>query len=169
MEGFREGPTTATQIPTGVREGIGRTDTHMCRATEMDVTMVGLHNAGKTSLLRVLSVCVAPVPPLAPEKPRFPKCTSPRGAHGSQAPRTLCLQCLLSPWVPRCCQIANRLLIPGWRVHDRVSQPSFRRQPLRRSRAEHAPLTHSPSRARPTASPCWFARLLAPSADQDPV
>jgi len=26
------------------------------RATEMDVTMIGLQNAGKTSLLRVLSV-----------------------------------------------------------------------------------------------------------------
>jgi ABC-type phosphate/phosphonate transport system ATPase subunit len=28
------------------------------RATEMDVTMIGLQNAGKTSLLRVLSVGV---------------------------------------------------------------------------------------------------------------
>jgi tRNA U34 5-carboxymethylaminomethyl modifying GTPase MnmE/TrmE len=28
----------------------------MSRATEMDVTMIGLQNAGKTSLLRVLSV-----------------------------------------------------------------------------------------------------------------
>lgn len=27
-----------------------------CRATEMDVTMIGLQNAGKTSLLRVLAV-----------------------------------------------------------------------------------------------------------------
>lgn len=27
------------------------------RATEMDVTMIGLQNAGKTSLLRVLAVC----------------------------------------------------------------------------------------------------------------
>lgn len=35
----------------------------------MDVTMVGLHNAGKTSLLRVLSVCVAPIPPCAGEAP----------------------------------------------------------------------------------------------------
>lgn len=30
--------------------------THCDRATEMDVTMIGLQNAGKTSLLRVLSV-----------------------------------------------------------------------------------------------------------------
>lgn len=29
----------------------------MYRATEMDITMIGLQNAGKTSLLRVLSVC----------------------------------------------------------------------------------------------------------------
>lgn len=28
----------------------------VCRATEMDVTMIGLQNAGKTSLLRVLAV-----------------------------------------------------------------------------------------------------------------
>lgn len=28
-----------------------------CRATEMDVTMIGLQNAGKSSLLRVLAVC----------------------------------------------------------------------------------------------------------------
>lgn len=28
----------------------------MCRATEMDVTVIGLQNAGKTSLLRVLAV-----------------------------------------------------------------------------------------------------------------
>lgn len=27
-----------------------------CRATEMDVTMIGLQNAGKSSLLRVLAV-----------------------------------------------------------------------------------------------------------------
>jgi hypothetical protein len=27
-----------------------------CRATEMDITMIGLQNAGKTSLLRVLAV-----------------------------------------------------------------------------------------------------------------
>jgi GTPase SAR1 family protein len=27
------------------------------RATEMDITMIGLQNAGKTSLLRVLAVC----------------------------------------------------------------------------------------------------------------
>ena len=27
------------------------------RATELDITMIGLHNAGKTSLLRVLAVC----------------------------------------------------------------------------------------------------------------
>ena len=31
----------------------------------MDVTMVGLQNAGKTSLLRVLSVCVFQAPPPA--------------------------------------------------------------------------------------------------------
>lgn len=30
------------------------------RATEMDVTMIGLQNAGKTSLLRVLSVSLHP-------------------------------------------------------------------------------------------------------------
>ena len=29
---------------------------HSIRATEMDVTMIGLQNAGKTSLLRVLAV-----------------------------------------------------------------------------------------------------------------
>ena len=29
---------------------------HYIRATEMDVTMIGLQNAGKTSLLRVLAV-----------------------------------------------------------------------------------------------------------------
>lgn len=28
----------------------------LCRATEMDVTMIGLQNAGKSSLLRVLAV-----------------------------------------------------------------------------------------------------------------
>lgn len=33
------------------------------RATEMDVTMVGLQNAGKTSLLRVLSVRSSPGSP----------------------------------------------------------------------------------------------------------
>jgi ADP-ribosylation factor-like protein 8 len=30
-----------------------------CRATEMDVTMIGLQNAGKSSLLRVLAVSSA--------------------------------------------------------------------------------------------------------------
>ena len=30
------------------------------RATEMDITMIGLQNAGKTSLLRVLAVGFAP-------------------------------------------------------------------------------------------------------------
>ena len=30
------------------------------RATEMDITMIGLQNAGKTSLLRVLAVSAAP-------------------------------------------------------------------------------------------------------------
>jgi GTPase SAR1 family protein len=30
--------------------------TSSCRATEMDITMIGLQNAGKTSLLRVLAV-----------------------------------------------------------------------------------------------------------------
>jgi len=30
----------------------------VCRATEMDITMIGLQNAGKTSLLRVLAVSV---------------------------------------------------------------------------------------------------------------
>ena len=31
-------------------------NSHYIRATEMDVTMIGLQNAGKTSLLRVLAV-----------------------------------------------------------------------------------------------------------------
>jgi stage III sporulation protein SpoIIIAA len=31
----------------------------LCRATEMDITMIGLQNAGKTSLLRVLAVSFA--------------------------------------------------------------------------------------------------------------
>ena len=35
----------------------GQTNAEGCRATEMDVTMIGLQNAGKTSLLRVLAVC----------------------------------------------------------------------------------------------------------------
>ena len=41
------------------RQGLPRsygTEANSRRATEMDVTMVGLQNAGKTSLLRVLSV-----------------------------------------------------------------------------------------------------------------
>lgn len=33
-----------------------------CRATEMDVTMIGLQNAGKSSLLRVLAVRLSPFP-----------------------------------------------------------------------------------------------------------
>lgn len=32
-----------------------------CRATEMDITMIGLQNAGKTSLLRVLAVRHHPI------------------------------------------------------------------------------------------------------------
>jgi GTPase SAR1 family protein len=32
----------------------------MNRATEMDITMIGLQNAGKTSLLRVLAVRAHP-------------------------------------------------------------------------------------------------------------
>jgi ADP-ribosylation factor-like protein 8 len=32
-----------------------------CRATEMDITMIGLQNAGKTSLLRVLAVRHYPI------------------------------------------------------------------------------------------------------------
>lgn len=36
----------------------------LCRATEMDVTMIGLQNAGKSSLLRVLAVCLSPLFPL---------------------------------------------------------------------------------------------------------
>lgn len=35
------------------------------RATEMDITMIGLQNAGKTSLLRVLAVSAPGVPNLA--------------------------------------------------------------------------------------------------------
>jgi ABC-type phosphate/phosphonate transport system ATPase subunit len=35
----------------------------MNRATEMDITMIGLQNAGKTSLLRVLAVRIPTVPP----------------------------------------------------------------------------------------------------------
>ena len=31
------------------------------RATEMDITMIGLQNAGKTSLLRVLAVSIFPI------------------------------------------------------------------------------------------------------------
>jgi GTPase SAR1 family protein len=31
-----------------------------CRSKEMDITMIGLQNAGKTSLLRVLAVSIAP-------------------------------------------------------------------------------------------------------------
>lgn len=40
--------------------------TDSSRATEMDVTMIGLQNAGKTSLLRVLAVCssFAPTSPM---------------------------------------------------------------------------------------------------------
>ena len=35
-----------------------QTNTQRCyRATEMDITMIGLQNAGKTSLARVLAVC----------------------------------------------------------------------------------------------------------------
>lgn len=121
--GFPRRAYEGNSNPTGVREGIGRTDRHMCRATEMDVTMVGLHNAGKTSLLRVLSVCVAPVPPLAPEKPRFPKCTGPRGAHGLQAPTHFAFSAF-PPWVPRCCQMANPFV--DSRVESsRSSKPTF--------------------------------------------
>jgi ABC-type phosphate/phosphonate transport system ATPase subunit len=35
----------------------------MDRATEMDITMIGLQNAGKTSLLRVLAVRILTSPP----------------------------------------------------------------------------------------------------------
>jgi GTPase SAR1 family protein len=35
----------------------------MNRATEMDITMIGLQNAGKTSLLRVLAVRIPTRPP----------------------------------------------------------------------------------------------------------
>ena len=53
------GATTGPQISSAAHtpqrpdrsEGLIR-----CRATEMDVTMIGLQNAGKTSLLRVLAV-----------------------------------------------------------------------------------------------------------------
>jgi GTP-binding protein EngB required for normal cell division len=31
---------------------------YLFRATEMDIAFVGLQNAGKTSLLRVLAVCI---------------------------------------------------------------------------------------------------------------
>jgi len=37
----------------------------LCRATEMDITMIGLQNAGKTSLLRVLAVSPYPNFPIA--------------------------------------------------------------------------------------------------------
>ena len=39
-------------------KGASNPDLLSCRATEMDVTMIGLQNAGKSSLLRVLAVCI---------------------------------------------------------------------------------------------------------------
>lgn len=42
------------------------------RATEMDITMIGLQNAGKTSLLRVLAVSFMGVPILATADFAFP-------------------------------------------------------------------------------------------------
>lgn len=42
------------------------------RATEMDITMIGLQNAGKTSLLRVLAVSALGVPILAIADFAFP-------------------------------------------------------------------------------------------------
>jgi hypothetical protein len=42
-------------------------------ATEMDVTIIGLQNAGKTSLLRVLAVCV----PLLPNPLQYSRLHTP--------------------------------------------------------------------------------------------
>ena len=40
-----------------ILEGLRADSSVSHRSTEMDVTMIGLQNAGKTSLLRVLAVC----------------------------------------------------------------------------------------------------------------
>jgi hypothetical protein len=45
---------------TDVLESVDDADWFRHRATEMDITMIGLQNAGKTSLLRVLAVSSIP-------------------------------------------------------------------------------------------------------------
>jgi tRNA U34 5-carboxymethylaminomethyl modifying GTPase MnmE/TrmE len=45
---------------TDVLESVDDADWLRHRATEMDITMIGLQNAGKTSLLRVLAVSSIP-------------------------------------------------------------------------------------------------------------
>jgi len=44
----------------------------VCRATEMDITMIGLQNAGKTSLLRVLAVSVCRFGTIPVQRRGFP-------------------------------------------------------------------------------------------------
>ena len=45
--------------PQSVSPQLEKLANEPARATEMDVTMIGLQNAGKSSLLRVLAVCAA--------------------------------------------------------------------------------------------------------------
>lgn len=168
MEGFREGPTRATQIRLEFERGsAGLTGTCVGQQKWMSPWSACITQARHHS-----SECSRYVSPqfrlLRRRSPGFRNAQDHAGPTVFRHPHIL-------PSVPfllgylGAARWLTRLLIPGWRVHDRVSQPLFRRQPLCRTCAGHIPLTHSPSRARPTASPCWFARLLAPSADQDLV
>lgn len=115
--------------------GFGRpTNRQACRATEMDVTMVGLQNAGKTSLLRVLSVCVAKLPPLAPEYPHFPDAQRYTGGRRTPSyPAHSSISFLVvGPFLPHlllgclpCRAIANEFVV-GCRVENsRLSKPVF--------------------------------------------